>query len=651
MENEDRLFLSFRKLSLVGALLSLTISFSVLIGWFFEIETLKSVLPYFVAMKFNTALSIFSASIAVILLRESSAIKIWKRAVAAILGLFVFSVGSITLYEILYQTDVGIDQLFYVQQPGAIYTPYLGRMAPVTTIIFILTGISVFLLALNIKQKIVQFFAFLAFIISLFSFLGYVFNLRQVIAITYQDWLTPIALHTAIAFIFLMLSILFARPSQGYLPYFTGDRISAAFIRRAFPFITILVTISGLISLYGVRLGYYLGEMGLAFQVIIDLTIFYVVGIWISSKTYGIESEQKILIKKQIEEKEKLNILLQSIGDAVIAIDPQWNVIAWNKGAQNLTGWTKDEVLGRPIKDFLRLSDEYSHKENFHFIEDAMVAEQPVSVSNIISEGIKTGEDVSVSGIASQVRGQNNELFGVIIVLHDETKERAALTARSSFAYASHQLRTPVNKAMWVLESMSGTCKNKKIDKGLTEALNALKSVYKLSEQIVTASEVDQGMVVVKNEKVRLRDVWNFVEKEVKENAIERGINLVFTPFSESATLKTSGKLLKAILAELVENAIQYGNKKSEVKVVVSVSDNTIIFEVHNKGIGIEEEQQALVFTKFFRGSNFKTSEIPGSGLGLYITREYIKLINGKIWFNSVPGEETVFYVSIPLES
>lgn len=649
MEKDALLFLKFKKFSLIASIITLCISVAVLIGWFFEIETLKSVTPYFVAMKFNTALSIFCASLGLLLLQESGIIKKWRRAVGVILGSFVLSVGAITLYEIVAEVNVGIDQFFYTQQPGAIYTPYLGRMAPVTTIIFILTGLSIILLALNIRQKLLQIAAFIAFIISLFSLLGYIFNLQQIIGITAQQWITPIALHTSIAFIILMLGILFARPDQGFVLYIAGDALSASFIRRAFPLITAFVILYGYFILYGERQGFYLGEMGLTFQIIIDLTIFYVVGIWIASETFGIEADQKRLVEKQKEEKDKVDTLLQSIGDAVIAIDSRWNIILWNKSAQSLLGLGEQDVIGQPFRKFVKIIDEHSRAENVHFIEECLLSSQRAVIPSSVSLVTKNDIDIPISGVASQIKSLNNGAAGAIIILHDETKERAALSVHSSFAYASHQLRTPVNKAMWVLESMTGACKNKKIQDGISEAYNALKSVHKLSEQIVVASEIDQGMIVPKNEAIKLSSLWSLIQKATKKDADEKNIKLVFVPFSKSAIIKTSVNLLSAILAEIVENSINYSRANSEVKIVVRVSDNSLLFEIHDSGIGIEEDQQALVFTKFFRGSNFKTSKIAGSGLGLYIAREYTKLLNGKIWFSSHPNVETVFYVSIPI--
>ena len=77
--------------------------------------------------------------------------------------------------------------------------------------------------------------------------------------------------------------------------------------------------------------------------------------------------------------------------------------------------------------------------------------------------------------------------------------------------------------------------------------------------------------------------------------------------------------------------------------------DNLLV-TISDTGIGIPADQQSLVFIKFFRGNNFDTTEIVGAGLGLFTAREYIKLLKGKIWFNSEIEKGSTFFVQIPLK-
>lgn len=341
-------------------------------------------------------------------------------------------------------------------------------------------------------------------------------------------------------------------------------------------------------------------------------------------------------------------ILLNSIGDSVIAIDRDWRITLWNSSAKHLSGWSKEEVLGKPLLNYIKLLRETDRGENIQFIEDIMNTGQ---ISDIDYPAIlinKDGKDVAINSSVAPIMNEDKEVTGVVIVMRDVTKKREASMLHSDFAYASHQLRTPVTEALWSLEAVMGENNPQLIKKNASIAHDSIQSVRKLSEELITVSEIDQGEIYVDVTEVKLLSLMDEVLEEVSEKAGERAIKLEVSAISSSDILHTDRKLLKQILVELLDNAITYSPKKSEVTCNIKNNGNEFLFEIKDSGIGIDAEHQPLVFTKFFRGSNFSTSEIAGAGLGLYITRGYVKLLNGKIWFKSEKKKGTTFSVSIP---
>ena len=133
--------------------------------------------------------------------------------------------------------------------------------------------------------------------------------------------------------------------------------------------------------------------------------------------------------------------------------------------------------------------------------------------------------------------------------------------------------------------------------------------------------------------------------------AKERSITLSVAPISTFLGIDTDPKLMKGALLKILENAVCYSIAKDEVKMNVSLQEKqkSILIEIQDAGIGIPAAEQPLVFTKFFRGSNFNTTDISGAGLGLYIAREYVKLLGGKIWFKSEEKKGTAFSVFLPI--
>lgn len=98
-----------------------------------------------------------------------------------------------------------------------------------------------------------------------------------------------------------------------------------------------------------------------------------------------------------------------------------------------------------------------------------------------------------------------------------------------------------------------------------------------------------------------------------------------------------------------MSNAIKYNRPAGSVTVSHVVKDNKLITSIADAGLGIPDDQKAHMFEKFFRVQNEDRKNVVGTGLGMYITREYILKMGGELWFESVHGQGTTFYFSLPL--
>lgn len=350
-------------------------------------------------------------------------------------------------------------------------------------------------------------------------------------------------------------------------------------------------------------------------------------------------------------ERDQAQIYLQSIGKGVVAIDERWNITLWNPEIAAMSGRTSDEVMGKDFRDVLRLLRETDRRDGTGYIEDALRLGKTVDLVDKTILVNKNGSEVPIGGSASPILNKKGETEGAVIIIRDTTTERELAAMRSDFTYASHQLRTPVTKAMWQLEAVLDSDNDKKIKLGAHEAYNSLKSVNKLSSDLADVAEVEQGSIVPRAESVKLASLCADVVKEAHKVAAENSVDIVLDPVPPAASMVTNARMLKRALLELVENGILYSPANSKVVMSVSQSGDEFVFEVKDSGIGIEPDQQPLVFTKFFRGSNFNTSDIAGAGLGLYLAESYVKLLNGKIWLRTTPKKGSTFYISVPAKT
>lgn len=350
-------------------------------------------------------------------------------------------------------------------------------------------------------------------------------------------------------------------------------------------------------------------------------------------------------------QRDRERILLESIGDGIIAIDNEWRIILWNKAASLITGWSRDEVIGRPFRDIIRFIRERDHKDNVAFIESAIVEKKTSSMEDGTFLIRKDGSEVSVGDSAAPIVNANEEVQGAIIVFRDISDEIEKNHMRSDFVYSSHQLRTPVTEALWNLEIAIDEENANKRNEDLRIVYQSLSSIKKLSEDIVAVSEIDQGGMVAKISPIKFIDILSDVQNNVSKAVKERGITLTINPVSPIMAINTDKKLLSRLFFEIIENAISYSPRGSRVEVVTTLQEQEkkLLIEVIDKGVGIPEEEQVLIFTKFFRGSN-RGKDVVGDGLGLYIAKAYMALLNGKMWFKSEEGKGTTFSILLPIE-
>ncbi len=343
----------------------------------------------------------------------------------------------------------------------------------------------------------------------------------------------------------------------------------------------------------------------------------------------------------------KEKIVLDSIGDGLVAIDRAWSVTLWNQAAERLSGRPREEALGKPLRSVLRFIREHDRTENITFIEHAMVAGEAASMEDNTLLVRKDGSEVHVGDSASPIRGADGSVIGAIIIFRDVTAEREARSTRSDFAYATHQLRTPVTKASWAIEAAAEEGDPEKARVAVRDASRALRSLGQVVNELATVSEIDQTMVVPRMEDVAIAAIVDGAVAAAREKAGRADAGVAVRHEGGAEIMRTDRKMLSRALAEVVENGIAYGPADGTVDVSTRTQDGNVVFEVRDRGIGIPESERPLVFHKFFRGSNVDTTGTVGAGLGLYVCDRYVKLLGGKAWFRS-DERGTTFFISVP---
>ena len=218
---------------------------------------------------------------------------------------------------------------------------------------------------------------------------------------------------------------------------------------------------------------------------------------------------------------------------------------------------------------------------------------------------------------------------------------------------ASHQLRTPLTNLKFVVETLITEKDDLLKNKDAREYLDILKKnterMNKVIDELLVVSRLDAQEVFSRDETISLKD---FMEKLVEREKRLLGnpdINVFVEVSPNVPEVLVDPTILERIIKAVLENAIIYTEDKGKIKIAIKKELNNIIFEISDSGVGIPASDQKYIFQKFFRSKNILRFSTQGSGLGLYIAKNLLKLIKGKIWFVSKEGKGSTFYIKIPI--
>jgi len=218
---------------------------------------------------------------------------------------------------------------------------------------------------------------------------------------------------------------------------------------------------------------------------------------------------------------------------------------------------------------------------------------------------------------------------------------------------ASHQLRTPLTNVQWVAERLLK--KEPLSEKGREYAGDIMTSAKNLSllvDTLLNVSQLNAGEISTRPEFINLVDFIQGLIDEYTPICDKKNLKVSFHYPTEPINAKTDKGAFRNIVQALLSNAIEYTLDEGTIEVVLEEAPQRFVFIVRDNGIGIpKKEQNSFLFQKFHRASNAEKVKPDGSGLGLYIVKQMIELLGGKIWFESEEGKGSAFYVELPLES
>ena len=360
--------------------------------------------------------------------------------------------------------------------------------------------------------------------------------------------------------------------------------------------------------------------------------------------------------RKQAEERQaqllaELNIILSSIGDALICMDNNLNITRVNPSFLKLVGKKEEEVLGKSCRDVLKCMIE---KER-----DSCAIE--CSSKKTLGKGTESnerfviqnseGKMITIESINSPLMDSEGKVIGSVKAMRDISKEVEIDRMKTEFiSTVSHELRTPLTSIEGyidlILDGDTGEI-NELQREFLGIVFQNTERLENLINDVLDVEKIESGMVKMKFEMISLSNLVNTTLKTMEPAAGKKGLKLI-SQIEEGIEIYGDSDRMIQVLTNLISNAIKF-TKEGKVTVKLKLINGNSETIVQDTGVGISWSDQKKLFTKFFRADNEYTKDVGGTGLGLSIAKSIVKSHGGEIRAKSELNKGSEFRVIIPL--
>jgi PAS domain S-box-containing protein len=376
------------------------------------------------------------------------------------------------------------------------------------------------------------------------------------------------------------------------------------------------------------------------------------------------QENPKILKSKYVPSAEFYSQIIDSLQDySIFTLDKDFIINSWSSGSTKIFGYETEEVIG----------------ESFDVIfteEDLKNGVPKKEIETALKEGRATdnrwhiAKDKSLFyayGLVFPLIGQDGEMLGYVKILRDLTERKQSEDAiknyvkeleelnthkESVLAILSHDLRSPLSAIIGTAKYLKENFQKMKTE-DVQEMLDLLhkSSIDELEmlDYLVEWARIKYASDTFSPTKIKLTEYIDKVFVSLMETASLNTINL-HQEIEENTSVFADGKMLISIIQNIVSNAIKHTGKGGTITVTAKKQDDKIIIRVKDDGIGMSKEIIAKLFTPQMKTLSETRKKDKGAGIGLLLVKGFLEKNGGEIWVESIEGEGSSFYFTLPIE-
>ena len=343
-----------------------------------------------------------------------------------------------------------------------------------------------------------------------------------------------------------------------------------------------------------------------------------------------------------VRQKNELAAVLSSMAEGVIAVDMDEQIISINKAAARIFENLSENLLNRSIPEVIRNPDLQK------FINKALTSKKNLEEDITLYQGgerILYVHNTPLEDLDSQRRG-------ILVVLNDVTHLRKLENMRKDFAAnVSHEIKTPLTAIKGFVETLrtGDRAEPKETERFLAIIEKHVDRLTAIIEDLMKLSKIEQQdeKSDIHLEEGSVKSVISSAIQTCREKAKAKKITIDLV-CPEDISFQCDSRLMTQAMVNLLDNAINYSNEKSDIKISASLKNDEIMIRVQDHGIGIPKENLSRLFERFYRVDKARSRELGGTGLGLAIVKHIAQAHGGRVSVDSILGKGSTFSLHLP---
>lgn len=356
--------------------------------------------------------------------------------------------------------------------------------------------------------------------------------------------------------------------------------------------------------------------------------------------------------------------IIDSLQDySIFTLDKEFNISSWSPGATKIFEYQTEEVIGKPFQIIFTE-------------EDKKLGIPAKEIKTALSKGKATDnrwhirKDQSLFfayGEVFPLIGEDNELLGYVKILKDLTKQKQSEDALNKYmrelkelnthkesvlAILSHDLRSPLASIIQTASYLKEDFQNmqpEELEEMLELLYQSATDELDMLDYLVEWARIKYASDIFSPKKIKLTEHINTVFETLNKTASINTINL-HQEIEEDTSVFADAKMLISIIQNIVSNAIKHTGKGGSITLSAKSSEDKIIIQVKDTGVGMSKEIMETLFTPQMKTLTEARKQNKGAGIGLLLVKGFLEKNGGEIWVESIVGVGSSFYFTLPID-